>query len=218
MINNPMYSSMPVYEQIPPRYVPQTNTTIIDEIERSTQQCLDASDPTCDNHQANHLSNYYVQNDFQLLKHNDPTGQIVSDATGDTQLADTTKTFEHNDPTGQIVSDATDDTQLADTTKTFEHNDPTGQIVSDATDDTQLADTTNMFEHNDPIDQSVDDTADASPASNFHPNLTPDTGINNSNCFNYGREPSTEAVASAASVTEIKQDHTEALDTNDHTD
>lgn len=56
---------MPVYEQILPQYIPQTTTTITDETERSTQPALDASTPTCGNHQPNHppkLENCCVNN------------------------------------------------------------------------------------------------------------------------------------------------------------
>jgi hypothetical protein len=94
MLNNPMYSSgsMPVYEQIPPRYVPQTTTTIIDEIERSTctQPGQHANTSTCqENHQSVlekcHIDQpKRVQNDVnvdptEISEHSDHTGQSVSD-------------------------------------------------------------------------------------------------------------------------------------------
>ena len=157
LINNPMYTSMPVYEQISPRYIPQTTDTITcihaTIFEGSTQPDLDAS-----NHQVSDQSNYYfiqpvhLQNDLELTDH------IIQNV----NTSDTTDAVEHNDPIGET--------------------------------------------------SSVNDTADASPMRPNTLHLTLDIGIiNNSNGLNDER---TQAVVSAASVTEIKQE-AEGLCTND---
>ena len=113
-MNNPIYSPMPVYEQISPRYIPQTTTIITDGTERSTQPDLSECTPTCSNHQASDLSNdsimqpINVQNGLQLidstntLKQSDPMIQNIGD---DIQATDTTEIFEQKDLTGDTQND-----------------------------------------------------------------------------------------------------------------
>ena len=161
-MNNPMYTPMPVYEQISPQYIPQTTETVTytgihaTEFEGSTQPDLDAS-----NHQVSDQSNYYfiqpvhIQNDIERTDH------IIQNVD---------------------VSDTTDDNQPV------EHNDAIGET------------------------SSVSDNADASPMAPNTLHLTLDIGIINN--ANDGKELGTQAVVSAASETEIKQED-KALYTED---
>ena len=154
MMNNPMYNSMPVYEQISPQYIPQTIETIIytgihaTEFEGSTQPDLDAS-----NHQVSDQSNYYCIQSVHVQKDLELTDHIIQNVN---------------------VSDTTDDNQ--------------------------------PVEYNDPIDEtsSVNDSAGASPMTPSTLHLTVDIGIINNS--NDGKEVGTQAVVSAASETEIKQE------------
>ena len=106
---------MPVYEQISPRYIPQTTTIITDGTERSTQPDLsECMPPTYSNHQASDRSNdsvmqpINVQNGLQLidstdtLKQSDPMIQNIGD---DIQAADTTEIFEQKELTGDTQND-----------------------------------------------------------------------------------------------------------------
>ena len=114
---------MPVYEQISPRYVPQTTTIIIDGTEGSTQPDLNECMPTCSNHQESNLPNDYIMQPINVQN--------------DLQLIDSTKAFNRMI---QNVSDTTDDIQTADTTEIFEHKD----LIDDTQNDDNTADASSM--------------------------------------------------------------------------
>ena len=127
LMNNPIYNPMPVYEQISPRYIPQTITTIIDGTEGSTQPDLNECTPTCSNHQVSDLPNYYIMQPIHVQN--------------GLQLIDSTNNFKQSDPIIQNVSDTTDDIQAADTTETFEHKD----LIGDTQNDNNTADASPMI-------------------------------------------------------------------------
>ena len=89
-----MYTPMPVYEQIPPQYIPQTTDTVAyihaTEFEVSTQPDLDAS-----NHQVSDQSNYYCIQSVHVQ--NELTDHIIQNVNV-SSTTDDNQPIEHNDP------------------------------------------------------------------------------------------------------------------------